>query len=502
MLPAQAGTGYIWSVNGICPSFSPSDTFDCLIAKNYAPGALRGDEYRMEQAGGELCPNGERTQYCVLIRNLQRDERWHKWQQDSRDDYISRGTKECPIEYDEGGHSKRFFFGVKESETYYSKGTFYYCHNNCVYGANVYVEGANDAPPKHPDEMAFEQQGQVCINSENPGKDKPPFTLPKPGQEEPKPGEQYRVVCPSGVGSYPLGGTPPEGCFDKPKKEDPKTEPPPSPNPPQPQPPEDDKKDDEGKGKGKGGHGGGGGSGGDNGDKGDDNNGGGSGGKGGGGGKIGGKGDDKGDGKGDGKDDGKGDGKGGIGGGNCAKGEAPTCKGDPVQCYIAREQWRSACLAEQGRTDIGRRGDCKTGQKPVCKGDAATCYQIEMQFEATCAAQSKNELDTGGVAEGFGRDVTEGEIATEIGVGDSPTKDGIAKQFGKEEDVSSWTNRFDDRGFLGSRQCMPAQEYRVAGISFKIDWGYLCLFLQYVGHFLTAMGYFIGFRIVSGGFDK
>ena len=173
-----------------------------------------------------------------------------------------------------------------------------------------------------------------------------------------------------------------------------------------------------------------------------------------------------------------------------------------MQCYIAREQWRSACLAEQGRTDIGRRGDCKTGQKPVCKGDAATCYQIEMQFEATCAAQAKNELDTGGVAEGFGRDVTEGEIATEIGVGDSPTKEGIAKQFGKEEDVSSWTNRFDDRGFLGSRQCMPAQEYRVAGISFKIDWGYLCLFLQYVGHFLTAMGYFIGFRIVSGGFDK
>lgn len=148
MLPAQAGTGYIWSVNGICPSFSPSDTFDCLIAKNYAPGALRGDEYRMEQAGGELCPNGERTQYCVLIRNLQRDERWHKWQQDSRDDYISRRTKECPTEYDEGGHSKRFFFGVKESETYYSKGTFYYCHDNCVYGANVYVDGANGAPSK------------------------------------------------------------------------------------------------------------------------------------------------------------------------------------------------------------------------------------------------------------------------------------------------------------------------------------------------------------------
>lgn len=250
-------------------------------------------------------------------------------------------------------------------------------------------------------------------------------------------------------------------------------------------------------GGGGGGHGGSGGSGG-NGDGGDDDA-------------------DKGKGKGDddsgknhggkGGDDeddagaGKG-GKGRISGGNCAKKEAPVCKGDPVQCYIAKEQWRSACFAEQGRSEIGQRGDCKTGKKPVCKGDVATCYQIEMQFEATCAAQSSNELDTGGVAEGFGRDVTEGEIAAEIGVGDSPTKEGIAKQFRKEEDISSWVNKFDDRGFLGSRQCMPAQEYSVGGISFKIDWGYLCLFLQYVGHFLTAMGYFIGFRIVSGGFDK
>lgn len=206
---------------------------------------------------------------------------------------------------------------------------------------------------------------------------------------------------------------------------------------------------------------------------------------------------------GDGKHDGKHDeGEGsGISGGDCKTGRAPVCKGDQVQCYIAREQWRTSCLAESGRTDLGAKGDCKTGKKPVCRGDATTCYQLQLQFEQTCAATGGGEGDLDGAKEGFGDSIGEREIADETGLGKAPTTDDIKNQFGKEVDVAGYANKFDDRGFLNNHACMAPQKYTVSGISFTIDWSMLCLFLTYVGYFIVAVGYFIGFRIVSGGFD-
>ena len=256
---------------------------------------------------------------------------------------------------------------------------------------------------------------------------------------------------------------------------------------------------------GGGGHGGGSGGGGHGGGSGGGSGGGAGGGAGGGNNGGGNSGHDNDHGSPNGKDDGKGDndkddGKGGVSGGNCQVGKAPTCKGDPVQCYIAREQWRTSCIAESGQTDLRAKGDCKTGKKPVCRGDATTCYQLQLQFEQTCAAAGA-EPDFDGAKEGFGGNVGQDEIADAAGLGDAPSKDDIKSTFGKEVDVSGFANRLDDRGFIGGKACMAPQQYTVSGITFTIDWGYLCLFLQYVGYFVVAVGYFMGFRIVSGGFD-
>ena len=355
-------------------------------------------------------------------------------------------------------------------------------------------------------------------------------------------GSQW-LLCPSHRGYYKRGTEPTGDCaLTPPKPKDPKKpgdpkqpEDPKKPDPKkpdEPNQPKDPKKPDEpnqpdpkkpGGGSGGGGGGGGGGSPGQSGHdgKGADgkdggngtpggNPGGGTGGMGGNvgnpggntnpGGGTGGNGSSAdGDGKHDGKDD-KGEGS-GISGGDCKTGRAPVCKGDQVQCYIAREQWRTSCLAESGRTDLGAKGDCKTGKKPVCRGDATTCYQLQLQFEQTCAATGGGEGDLDGAKEGFGDSIGEREIADETGLGKAPTTDDIKNQFGKEVDVASYANKFDDRGFLNNHACMAPQKYTVSGISFTIDWSMLCLFLTYVGYFVVAVGYFIGFRIVSGGFD-
>lgn len=158
----------------------------------------------------------------------------------------------------------------------------------------------------------------------------------------------------------------------------------------------DKDKDKHGKGKGKGG---GGGNHGDKDkdkddkDKTDD----GKGGEGKGDGKGDGKdGKDKEDGSPNGKDDGTGaggdkDGKGsGVSGGNCETGEAPTCKGDPVQCYIAKEQWRTACLAERGGGSV-KGGSCKENRPPECKGDPTQCYIVKQQFYQGCQSVRAQE---------------------------------------------------------------------------------------------------------------
>lgn len=535
-----AGKSYKWSINGnsYCEGWSAQESFDCYVEDHKKRADLK-----FKLSPPSVIKDGAVQSYFILA-----SKNGGEWSQEPYYDSVVREEVVCPIETERDGvrkgRVKLFPKDINKKGMHLSPGLeYHYCDSGCLYEGNIHI--SHDLPPLGEGMMYFEQTGIPCIENTNPGSDKePPYRTP-PGEQpetDPKPPDNSGewIMCPSHRGFYRSGTEPTGDCLKSPEKpKPPKSEEPKKPEEPKPEdpkkpepekPPEPDKPEkpghhggggggggnnggkDDGKdtptpplpGGGSGGHGvgSGGGSGGDAGGSGG-GSGGGAGGGNNGGGNSGhdndhGSPNGKDDGKGDGED--KGDGKGGVSGGNCQTGKAPTCKGDPVQCYIAREQWRTSCLAESGRTELGGKGDCKTGKKPVCRGDATTCYQLQLQFEQTCAAAGA-EPDFDGAKQGFGGDVGEDEIKDAVGLGDAPSKDDIKSTFGKEVDVSGFANRLDDRGFIGGKACMAPQQYTVSGITFTIDWGYLCLFLQYVGYFVVAVGYFMGFRIVSGGFD-
>ena len=60
-----------------------------------------------------------------------------------------------------------------------------------------------------------------------------------------------------------------------------------------------------------------------------------------------------------------------------------------MQCYIAKEQWRTACLAERNGSSVSGGGDCS--KPPQCKGDEAQCYMVKKQHEIACAAQRNDD---------------------------------------------------------------------------------------------------------------
>lgn len=350
------------------------------------------------------------------------------------------------------------------------------------------------------------------------------------------------IRCPSGRGSYKRGTVPTGDCA-KPPPEKPKPEKPKEPDqpkdpaqPPQPQPPQPPAQPDKPKRPGGGGiiGGGGGGNnndgkpdnkppdGGDNDGKPDNkppggggnsgggkNDGGGGnnakppekpkpgGDTGGGGNGNGGKGKDdnngspngKDDGKGDGDKDGKGDGKGSISGGDCKSGRAPICKGDPVQCYIAREQWRTACLAERGGGTV-KGGSCKDNKPPECKGDATQCYIVKQQFYQGCQAaraQSERDAEQDYVGDNAG---TIGEIAgSSMGDAESGLKGN-----GKSIDLG---NILDLGGYGWSRTCpaLPSADMGKWG-KFEMDGAPFCTIAQLIGNILVAITLLFSVRYV------
>ncbi len=173
--------------------------------------------------------------------------------------------------------------------------------------------------------------------------------------------------------------------------------------------------------------------------------------------------------------------KGSISGGKCAKGEAPTCKGDPVQCYIAREQWRSACLQEANAGRVRGEGDCRSGKPPECRGDEAQCYIVRKQFEQACALAAQNDRERANETYGKSK---EGEAQSYI---DGSGFDGIGSGVGKERINLPKTLNTSGYGF--GRSC-PALEYNVETRlfgSFVIDLSVLCRLAQFVGNVAVAL---------------
>lgn len=226
-------------------------------------------------------------------------------------------------------------------------------------------------------------------------------------------------------------------------------------------------------GGGGGGHHGGGGGGGGSGHSGGGSSGGGSGGDGGSG-------------------DGKGDGKGSISGGDCKSGKAPICKGDPVQCYIAKEQWRTACLAERGHGTVTG-GSCKDNKPPECKGDATQCYIVKQQFYQGCeAARAQADRDS---EQDYVNDNAKaiGEVA---GSGMDDVAKGLEGN-GKSIDLGSV---LDLNGYGWSRTCPVIAPIDMGKWGkLEMDTSAMCVIAQIVGNIMVAMSLMFSVRYVFAG---
>lgn len=171
---------------------------------------------------------------------------------------------------------------------------------------------------------------------------------------------------------------------------------------------------------------------------------------------------------------------GSISGGNCDADQAPSCKGDPVQCYIAVEQWRTACAAS-GKNSSIKGGNCKTGTPPECKGDAAQCYIAEQQFINACEAQAQRDERAG--LKSYA-DSKKGMISEVEG----SSVEGAGQALKDNSGTLDLTNIIDRSGLGLGRSCpaSPSVDAGIFGI-FEIDYSLLCTMAQILGKVFSAM---------------
>lgn len=185
--------------------------------------------------------------------------------------------------------------------------------------------------------------------------------------------------------------------------------------------------------------------------------------------------------------DGKGDGKGSISGGDCKTNKAPVCKGDPIQCYIAKEQWRTACLAERNGSSVSGGGDCS--KLPECRGDEAQCYVVKKQHEIACAAKRNNdrmqEIDDFGSKNRKFFDTLDAN-------GDEK---GITESIGK--DKIDLPKQFDTGIVRLPNQCpvIPPVNMGIFGVA-EIPTDQFCDFARTFGRVMLAITYIVAFGIV------
>ena len=542
---AEGYSGRIYYVNevGFCEGHSAQESFACLQKErpDLEMKMLSGES---ALCGGDASRNGT---YCVLTRFKGSNEEFSFNEYYLRIGFTDKICMPRPMVNPQplrpGELGKNLWFYTLKPDTYKSMDegrSLRRCHDNCMVEFSLYgskekrfsvLVGKNYLTVVEGDFI-----GQVCVAGEESLGDKK--------EEKPKDDEADEwLPCPSHKRFYKKGTEPTGDCaLTPPKPKDPKDpkkpdepkkpeEPKKPDNPNTPSDPKDPEKPD---GKNPGHHGGGGSSGGGGsggGGSGDvDSGGGGSGGGGSGGGGSGGggsggggsgggsggggsgggsggggsggggkdtkpggdSGKDNDHGSPKGKDDGKGnddkgDGKSSISGGDCKANKAPTCKGDPVQCYIAKEQWRTACLAERNGSSVSGGGDCS--KPPQCKGDEAQCYVVKKQHEIACATQRNNdrmkEIDDYGNKHRKFFDVldTNGD---EKGITDSIGKDKIdlPKQF--------------DTGIVRlPSQCpvIPPINMGIFGTA-EVPTEQFCDFARTVGRIMLAITYIVAFGII------
>ncbi len=126
----------------------------------------------------------------------------------------------------------------------------------------------------------------------------------------------------------------------------------------------------------------------------------------------------------------------------------------------------------------------------ICKGDAVQCYMARKMKEKAC----KNEEDQKALNDIKNEGVGEAGPLFEKEV----TREDITSQFTEEVDLSK--NSFDVTGFLGvsSGSCFPPKEFTLFGHTIPIDLTLFCSFLNMISYVFVAIAYFKGVLIVAG----
>ena len=141
-----------------------------------------------------------------------------------------------------------------------------------------------------------------------------------------------------------------------------------------------------------------------------------------------------------------------------------------MQCFIAKEQWRTSC-ALLGRKVEG--GNCKTGQAPECKGDPAQCYMVKQHFLDRCSREA---------VENYGKDKAD-ELQKELAKNGNP-----GKAIKDASDTVKLPTQLDESGFGWSRSCPVDGEIdlgRFGKHSYRAD--LFCDFANLAGHLFVLL---------------
>lgn len=182
-----------------------------------------------------------------------------------------------------------------------------------------------------------------------------------------------------------------------------------------------------------------------------------------------------------------------AGGDSCAA--PPSCSGGPIECGMARIQWRIDCNTRRTVNVTG--GACSA--MPVCVGEnckAMEYAQLLQQWRAACALEKMADAEAG---EGSDNQdlidlLTEpGSIQPDLGgTGDMPGGGGY--QWGEDEEFEP-----DTGGFGWSSSCPANPTVSVFGSTLTFDLSPLCQWVGLGGYLVLILAGLASLRIVSGG---
>ena len=165
-----------------------------------------------------------------------------------------------------------------------------------------------------------------------------------------------------------------------------------------------------------------------------------------------------------------------TGGGSCEEGNRPNCDGkEPILCAIAIQAWETRCNLEDDKVEGGNACD----DDFVCEGDAITCYMAEQQFKSACWASELDPADLESRPE-----ITENTVAA-LDEGDT--------------DLSQIFDGVFNQAYTGGA-CPSPDTLNVAGATLEIKYQAFCDFADMLRPLILFFFSLAAFRIVLRAF--